>query len=42
MRPTETILLTNDDGYQAPGITALYDALIKANHDVILVAPATQ
>jgi 5'/3'-nucleotidase SurE len=38
----KTILLTNDDGYQAPGITALYDALIKANHDVILVAPATQ
>ena len=38
----KTILLTNDDGYQAPGITALFDALIKANHDVILVAPASQ
>jgi 5'-nucleotidase len=38
----KTILLTNDDGYQAPGITALYKALTAANHDVILVAPATQ
>lgn len=39
---SKTILLTNDDGYQAPGITALYDALTAANHEVILVAPATQ
>ena len=38
----KTILLTNDDGFQAPGITALYEALIAANHDVIMVAPATQ
>jgi len=38
----KTILLTNDDGYQAPGITALYEALTAANHKVILVAPATQ
>lgn len=38
----KTILLTNDDGYQAPGITALYEALIAADHDVIMVAPATQ
>lgn len=38
----KTILLTNDDGYQAPGITALFEALTKANHDVILIAPATQ
>ena len=38
----KTILLTNDDGYQAPGITALYEALTAANHDVTLVAPATQ
>lgn len=38
----KTILLTNDDGYQAPGITALYEALVAANHDVTLVAPATQ
>ncbi len=38
----KTILLTNDDGYTAPGITALYDALVKAGHDVTLVAPASQ
>ena len=35
------ILLTNDDGYQAPGIRALYDALRGAGHDVTLVAPAS-
>lgn len=35
------ILLTNDDGYQAPGIRALYDALRKAGHHVRLAAPAT-
>jgi 5'/3'-nucleotidase SurE len=33
------ILLTNDDGYQAPGIRALYDALGKAGHHVRLAAP---
>lgn len=38
----ERILLTNDDGYQAPGITALFEALTAANHDVTLIAPATQ
>jgi len=32
------ILLTNDDGYNAPGILALYETL-KANHEVLLVAP---
>lgn len=37
-----SILLTNDDGYQAPGITALYNALKKAGHDVTLIAPASQ
>lgn len=35
------ILLTNDDGYQAPGIRALYDELRKAGHHVRLVAPST-
>ena len=35
------ILLTNDDGYQAPGIRALYDALREAGHHVRLAAPAT-
>lgn len=36
-----SILLTNDDGWDAPGITAVYDALVAAGHDVTLVAPAT-
>jgi 5'/3'-nucleotidase SurE len=35
------VLLTNDDGYQAPGIRALYDALRAAGHHVRLAAPAT-
>jgi 5'/3'-nucleotidase SurE len=34
------ILLTNDDGFDAPGIRALYAALKEAGHRVILVAPA--
>lgn len=33
------ILLTNDDGYRASGINALYNALIKAGHEVIIIAP---
>jgi len=33
------ILLTNDDGYRAPGITAVREALVAAGHDVVLVAP---
>lgn len=36
------ILLTNDDGYNAPGIRALYHALSAAGHHVTLVAPLTQ
>ena len=32
------ILLSNDDGYQAPGIVALYEA-IKDLGDVEVVAP---
>jgi 5'-nucleotidase len=32
------ILLTNDDGYSAPGILALYEAL-SPYHEVLLVAP---
>jgi len=32
------ILLTNDDGYNAPGILSLYKAL-GSNHEIILVAP---
>lgn len=33
------ILLTNDDGYQAPGIEALHAALTAAGHHVTMVAP---
>lgn len=32
------ILLTNDDGYQAPGIQALYERFCK-KHEVMMVAP---
>jgi 5'-nucleotidase len=35
------ILLTNDDGWNAAGITAVYDALVTAGHDVTIVAPLT-
>ncbi|MFC0407714.1 5'/3'-nucleotidase SurE [Roseomonas elaeocarpi] len=33
------ILLTNDDGYDAPGITTLYTALTAAGYNVHIVAP---
>lgn len=33
------ILLTNDDGYQAPGIQTLFAVLNSAGHQVIMVAP---
>jgi 5'/3'-nucleotidase SurE len=36
------ILLTNDDGFDAPGITALHAALLGAGHHVTLVAPQDQ
>ena len=36
------ILLTNDDGFEAPGIRAMHEALITAGHDVYMIAPATQ
>jgi len=35
------ILLTNDDGWNAAGIVAVYDALVAAGHDVTVVAPLT-
>ena len=35
------ILLTNDDGIRAPGIVAMYRALVKAGHEVRVVAPET-
>ena len=36
------ILLTNDDGFDAPGIEAMRRALTAAGHDVTVVAPAEQ
>ena len=36
------ILLTNDDGFDSPGITALHAALLGAGHNVTVVAPADQ
>lgn len=33
------ILLTNDDGYTAPGLVTLYDALTAAGHNVRVAAP---
>jgi len=41
-RPVEgplSIMLVNDDGWDAPGITAAYDALVAAGHRVTIVAP---
>lgn len=35
------ILLTNDDGIRAPGLVALYRALVAAGHEVTVVAPET-
>jgi 5'/3'-nucleotidase SurE len=35
------ILLTNDDGYDKPGIKAVHAALVAAGHDVTLIAPLT-
>ncbi|WP_433412566.1 5'/3'-nucleotidase SurE [Microtetraspora malaysiensis] len=35
-----TILLSNDDGYSAPGIKAVFDTLTAAGHNVTIVAPA--
>ncbi len=36
------ILLTNDDGYDAPGITILAEELKKYGHDIIIAAPLEQ
>lgn len=36
------ILLTNDDGHEAPGIHALQDVLKAAGHHVSTVAPSTE
>lgn len=34
-----SILIVNDDGWEAPGITAAYDALVADGHHVTMVAP---
>jgi 5'-nucleotidase len=36
------VLITNDDGIRAPGLRALYAALIEAGHNVFVVAPMRQ
>ncbi|NBD17531.1 MAG: hypothetical protein GVY04_15765 [Cyanobacteria bacterium] len=36
------ILLVNDDGFEAPGIQVLFEALTAASYDVTLVAPQDQ
>lgn len=36
------ILVTNDDGFDSAGVTALRTALVAAGHDVVVVAPAEQ
>jgi 5'-nucleotidase len=33
------ILLTNDDGYDAPGVKAVHESLVAGGYDVTLVAP---
>ncbi|TDO50103.1 5'-nucleotidase /3'-nucleotidase /exopolyphosphatase [Kribbella sp. VKM Ac-2527] len=33
------VLITNDDGYQAPGIRALAPAIAELGHEVLVVAP---
>ena len=35
------ILLTNDDGYDAPGINVLRERLLDDSHEVFMMAPAT-
>ncbi|MGD9021857.1 MAG: 5'/3'-nucleotidase SurE [Lysobacterales bacterium] len=40
--PPLHILLTNDDGHEAPGINALYSVFTEAGHDVSMVAPSTE
>lgn len=36
------VLLTNDDGIRAPGLRAMYAALLEAGHSVHVVAPMRQ
>jgi 5'-nucleotidase len=34
------VLVTNDDGVEAPGLIALTEAVVAAGHDVLVVAPS--
>jgi 5'-nucleotidase len=34
------VLVTNDDGVEAPGLHALAHAMVRAGHDVVVVAPS--
>jgi 5'/3'-nucleotidase SurE len=34
------VLITNDDGVEAPGLHALAEAVHAAGHDVIVIAPS--
>src|SRR4051794_1151661 len=36
------ILITNDDGIDAPGIRRLTRATVRAGHDVVVAAPLTE
>jgi 5'/3'-nucleotidase len=36
------VLVTNDDGFDAPGLAVLARAMAKAGHDVVVVAPLTE
>ena len=36
------IMLTNDDGFDSPGIVSMQEALLAAGHDVTIVAPLEQ
>ena len=36
------VLVTNDDGFDAPGLAVLARAMMKAGHDVVVVAPLTE
>jgi len=38
----QNILITNDDGIDAPGIRALYKALLKCDYRIFVVAPASE
>ena len=36
------VLVTNDDGVDTPGLAVLARAMVKAGHDVVVVAPLTE